>query len=167
MKPQILVAINNQDRLSQLMPHIENIAQPGMKVVFLIRCSTQPAVTASAPRSVELNPNEARIAGRVEEANSTPEWQSHFMAAQRLITEHKVFLALEALLGREIEITVDVYTGSFRKAVKRYMRAGNVYLIMRRAGWGFATKQFFYSLTARFVSLKQPALFVVHPVHAN
>ena len=55
------------------------------------------------------------------------------MEEQRLSAEHKVFLALEALLKRGIEITVDVYTGSLRRAVKSYTCKGDVHLIVMRA----------------------------------
>ena len=44
MARQILVALKSEDRLSQMIPYIEKIAQPGMRVVFLIRFSTQPAL---------------------------------------------------------------------------------------------------------------------------
>ena len=36
MASQILVALKSEDRLSQMIPYIEEIAQPGMKIVFLI-----------------------------------------------------------------------------------------------------------------------------------
>ena len=54
MAPQILVALKSEDRLSQMIPYIEKIAQPGMKVVFLIRFSPQTASKASRHNSIEL-----------------------------------------------------------------------------------------------------------------
>ncbi len=151
MKPQILIAINSQDRLRYLMPHIERIAQPGMKIVFLMHCRP------------EWRPANSQTAGNVDWAGR----HSEFIAAQRLLTEQKVFRALQDLLHREIEISVDVYTGSLRKVIAKYTLAGNVHLIMRRAGWQIATLHVFRKLMARFVYLKQPALFPVHLVHAN
>jgi hypothetical protein len=164
MKSQILVGMNSRDRLSGMMPHIEKVTQPGMKVVFLIRCAPRQTVTESVPQLPELNATDT-LGRRLEEVGSRPDWQSRL--DQRLVTEHKVFLALEALRNRGVEITVDVYTGSFRKVVKDYTRAGNVHLIIRRAGWGFPIKRRFCSLMAGLVSLKQPTLFPIHLSHAN
>lgn len=48
MAPQILVALRSEDRLSEMVPHIEEIAQPGMKVVFLI--GFRPLAASKTPR---------------------------------------------------------------------------------------------------------------------
>src|SRR5687768_14492892 len=96
MAKEILVALKGRDRLSHMIPYIEKIAQPGMKVVFLMRSCPQPAFAGS------LNDREeALFAGCVDEERSTREPRdSSFMDEQRLIAEHKVFLAQQALLKR-------------------------------------------------------------------
>jgi hypothetical protein len=129
MAREILVALKSEDRLSQMIPYIEKIAQSGMRVVFLLRFSPQPAFTASQHDSIELRSFE----GALEETRFTKEnGCGTSVAEQRLSAEHKVFLALEALRKRGVEITVDVYTGSLRRAMKRYTCKGDVHLIVMR-----------------------------------
>ncbi|HXV82990.1 MAG TPA: hypothetical protein VEG60_24255 [Candidatus Binatia bacterium] len=130
MAQEILVALKSEDRLSQMVPYIEKIAQPGMRVVLLIRFVHQTVFKASRHDSIELE---------------CPEESAHFhgvfaaergtvsLEEQRLSLEHKVFLALEALRKRGIEIAVDVYMGSLRKAVKNHTRKGDVHFIVMRA----------------------------------
>ena len=136
MAQQILVALRNRDRLGQMIPYIETIAQPGMKVVFLTRFHSEASLNESPGNSLTLQRfEERRSVGDLEK-----QWLADGRAAetraieeQKLAAEHKVFLALEALLKRGVETTVDVYTGSLRSAVKRYTRKGNVALIIKRA----------------------------------
>jgi hypothetical protein len=138
MAPQILVALKSEDRLSQMIPYIEKIAQPGMRVVFLIRFSPQLASKASRHDSIESGfLGESRFfEGESEKPRFTErnfrETQSR--EEQRLSAEHKVFLALEALLKRGIEITVDIYTGSLKRVVKNYRCKGNVHFLVKRLG---------------------------------
>ena len=138
MAPQILVALKSEDRLSQMIPYIEKIVQPGMKVVFLIGFRPQAASTAPRYNSLALKYLEdVRFGGELEikpmfageNISETPS-----MEEQRLSAEHKVFLALEALHKRGVEITVDVYAGSLKRVVKDYTRKGNVHFIMKRVG---------------------------------
>ena len=37
MAKQILVPISRNDRVKEMIPYVERVAQPGMKVVFLVR----------------------------------------------------------------------------------------------------------------------------------
>ncbi|HEU4343667.1 MAG TPA: hypothetical protein VFU31_19120 [Candidatus Binatia bacterium] len=149
MAKQILVALKGRDRLSHMIPYIEKIAQPGMQVVFLMRSCPQ-----STFMSALNDREEALFAGCVEEAKSTREPKdSSFMDEQRLIAEHKVFLAQEALLKRGIEVTVDVYTGSLRRVLKSYVRTGNVNMIVTGAGMVLTALQFLSRTLPRFLPL--------------
>jgi hypothetical protein len=144
MGPQILVALKSEDRLSQMIPHVEKIAQPGMKVVFLIRFSPQ-AAPKMPHKSLGLRCLEdPRSEWELEKPRFTGEniRETQSMEEQRLSAEHKVFLALEALLKRGIEITVDIYTGSLKKVMKNYTRKGNVHFLVRRLGKIPAMMQF-------------------------
>ena len=146
MARQILVALKSEDRLGQMIPYFEKIAQPGMKVVFLIRFSPQIASNASRHDSIELEClEESRF---FEGESKKPRFternfrETQSMEEQRLSAEHKVFLALEALLKRGIEITVDIYTGSLKRVVKNYTRKGNVHFLVKRLGKVPAMMQF-------------------------
>jgi hypothetical protein len=144
MATQILVALKSEDRLSQMIPYIEKIARPGMKVVFLIRFIPQPASQSSRHDWMEY-PEQSRFFEEESKKSRSPGASirgTRSIEEQTLAAEHKVFLTLEALLRRGIEITVDIYTGSLRRAVKSYTRKGNVHFIMKRLGKVAAIVQF-------------------------
>lgn len=172
MALQILVALKSEDRLSQMIPYIEKVAQPGMKVIFLIRFSPQTASDASRNNSIELKCLEESRFFEGEFAKPTFTQrnlrETESMEKQRLSAEHKVFLALEALVKRGIEITVDVYTGSLRRAVKSYTCKGDVHLIVMRARRELVM-DFLHKAFPVFGWFKQPTfspILVLHPTHA-
>jgi hypothetical protein len=172
MASQILVALKSHDRLSQMIPCIEEIAEPGMKVVFLIRFCPQTASKASCHNGLASECFEdVRFVGDLEEprfagANLRG---AKAMEEQRLSAEHKVFLALEALIKRGIEIIVDVYTGSLRSAMKSYASKGDVHLIVMQARRGLMMVHFLSKAFAVFGFFKRPTfspVLVLHPTHA-
>lgn len=137
MAQQILVALKSEDRLSQMIPCIEKIAKPGMRVVLLIRFIPQPVSKRSRHDSIELGcPEESAYFDRALEK---PRLTKGFIKGpqsieeQRLFVEQKVLLALEALRKRGIEFTVDIYSGSLRRTVRSYTSKGDVHLIVTRA----------------------------------
>jgi len=172
MASQILVALKSQDRLSQMIPCIEKIAEPGMKVVFLIRFCPQTAFKASYYNGLASERLEdVRFVGDLEELRFAG---ANFRGAkameeQRLSAEHKVFLALEALVKRGVGIVVDVYTGSLRRAMKSYASIGDVHLIVMRARRGLMMAHFLYKAFAVFGFFKRPtfsSVLVLRPTHA-
>jgi hypothetical protein len=137
MKKQILVALKNQDRLDQMVPYIEEIAQPGMEVIFLIRFAPSGSLKGPWNKSLALDsPEEVEFAGDLQPSRLTNRKTGDVgsVEKQRLLAEQKVFLALEALLKKNVKIGVDVYTGSLSRVVNGYTRKGNVHFIMKRAG---------------------------------
>lgn len=160
MAPQILVALKSEDRLSQMMPYIEKIVQPGMKVVFLIGFRPQAASKAPRYNSLALKYLEdVRFVGELEKPIFAGEniSETPSMEEQRLSAEHKVFLALEALHKRGVEIAVDVYAGSLKRIVKDYTRKGNVHFIIKRVGKVRAMMQFVRTAFPIFGAFKQPS----------
>lgn len=167
MAQEILVALKSEDRLSQMVPYIERIAQPGMRVVLLIRFVQQSASKASRHDSIELEcPEESAHFHGVFAAEHIGGTQS--MEEQRLSVEHKVFLALEALRKKGIEIVVEVYTGSLRRALKSFTRKGDVHLVVMRARRepmvGFFNKAL--PLFGLFKHSTFAPVLVLHPTHA-
>jgi hypothetical protein len=155
-----------------MVPYIEKIAQPGMRVVFLIRFSPPTVSKASRHDSMESQyPEEsAFFDGKLAKPQFTREnvRGTQSMEEQRRSAEHKVFLALEALLKRGIEITVDVYTGCLRRAVKSYTCKGDVHLIVMRAK-SELVMNFLHKAFAIFGLVKQPTfspILVLHPTAA-
>jgi hypothetical protein len=173
MARQILVALKSEDRLSQMVPYIEKIAKPGMRVVLLVRFISQPASQPSwqDSRELECPEDSPYFEGELEKPRRTKQhiWRTHSSTEeQRLSAEHKVLLALEALRKRGIEITVDIYIGSLRRRVKSYTSRGDVHLIMMRPRWELMMDSFHKAFPVFGLS-KQPTfspILVLHPSHA-
>lgn len=170
MAAQILVALKSHDRLSRMVPYIEEVAKPGMKVVLLIPRGREAAVKASHYKSsMTTGFDEEPSVQQLEDAMGTTFniTGAQMFEQQILRAEHKAFLALERLLKKGIEITVDVYTGSLRRAVKSYTVKGNVHLIMKRAGRALMMMQFFCRAVPNFVLLKRPSFSSIRMLRPN
>jgi hypothetical protein len=171
MAAQILVALKGEDRLSQMIPYIEKIAQPGMRVVLLIRFIPQPVSKPSGHDSIELEcPEEPGFfEGEPKKSRFMKEniRGTQSIEEQKLSAEHKVFLALEALLKRGIEIAVDVYTGSLRGAVKSYARKGGGHLIVMRARRELMMMDFFHKAFPVFGLVKHRPFSPILVLHAT
>lgn len=164
MAQEILVALKSEDRLSQMIPYIEKIAKPGMRVILLIRFIPQSASKTSRPEE------SGYLEGKLEKPKFTREnvWGRHSIEKQRLSAEHKVFLALEALRERGIEIIVDIYTGSLRRAMKSYTSKGDVHSIVMRAK-GELMMDLLRKVFSVFGLNKQPTfspILILHSSHA-
>ena len=130
MAGKILVSLKKNDRLEEIIPYIEKIAQPGMKVVFLLRYPVTGDFLWLGDHWVTTeSPREALLAGRrVMEKYS---WD-----VQRGLAEQRVLVARKALRRKEIEVAVELYTDSLGRVVRDYTATGDVHLIMMRAGSG-------------------------------
>ncbi len=130
MAGKILVALKRNDRLEEIIPYIEKIAQPGMKVVFLLRYPVAGDFLWLGDHCVTTeSPREAMLAGRRI-------MQRYSWEVQRALAEQKVLIAREALRRKEIEVAVEIYTDSLRRVVRHYTATGDVHLIMMGAGSG-------------------------------
>lgn len=130
MAGKILVALKRNDRLEEIIPYIEKIAQPGMKVVFLLRYPVSGDFLWLADHYVTTeSPTKAMLAGqRIMERYS---WN-----AQKGLAEQRVSVARESLCKKGIKVAVDLYTDSLRRVVRDYTAHGDVHLIMMGAGNG-------------------------------
>jgi len=161
MGGQILVALNGDDRLEQINPYIEKVAQPGMRVVYLIRYSVSGGLkTVPNWWTSEDFLEEPSLAQRkILERDSLVDDQVR-------LTQLKVFLAQEALRKKGVEIVADVYTGRLKKVVERYMRRGDVKFILSRARGVLRNRGLLQRALSLFGLFKRPTLspmLVVHP----
>jgi hypothetical protein len=130
MAGKILVALKSNDRLEEIIPYIEKIAQPGMSVVFLLRYPVTGDFLSLGDHWVTTeSPREAMLAGRRI-------MQRYSWDVQRGLAEQRITVAREALRGKGIQVAVDVYTDSLRRVVRHYTATGDVHLIMMGAGSG-------------------------------
>ena len=121
MNKKILVPLGQYDRSEEMIPYIENVARPGMKVVFLVRYP----VDGIRWQKEEFG---MRAALEAKELVNYYSWDGNLEKAKTRIAP-----ACQALRVKGIEAAVDVYAGSLKKAVRSHTFNGDVHLIMTRA----------------------------------
>ena len=161
MEDQILVPLKRHDHIEEILPYLEKIAHPGMRVVFLIPYPVEPWLWWRDHLVTMESPTEAMRAGRqIMERYS---WD-----VQRGLAEQKVSPARKVLHKAEVEIAVDVYTGSVRKVMASYTCRGDVHLIMMRAGRGLRVMNFLRERILPFRTFPRPGfspVLLFHPDH--
>ncbi len=161
MAKQILVPISRNDRVKEMIPYVERVAHPGMKVVFLLRYPVDGfdgyirAGMATGETGIP-NPEKVRKIG-----------ERYSMDSQQQMARQKVFPACDALQKKGAEVTVAVYTGSLKDAVKSYTAKGDVHLILQRAGIGHLVSRFFNDTISVLRSVKRPSSSPTLSIVAN
>ncbi|MBI2090471.1 MAG: hypothetical protein HYT78_17305 [Deltaproteobacteria bacterium] len=126
MAGEIVVALKSQDRLGHIIPYIEEIAQPGMRVVFLVPDRIngfQYLLDHKGMMETGLHIALA-IKKKVER---------HAAENRKDSVKRKVFLACEELCKRGVKISIDFYTGSLTRALQGYPLGGDAHLFMMPA----------------------------------
>jgi hypothetical protein len=145
MNKKILVPLRQNDRSEEMIPYIENVARPGMQVVFLMRYPVDGFIWAKEEYGM-------RAAVKANELVNYYSWEANLEKAQ-----NQVAPACEALRVKGVEAAVDVYAGSLKKAVRSHTRNGDVHLIMTRAGIGDWFARLFDGTSAVFKWFKRPS----------
>lgn len=144
MNKKILVPLGQYDRSEEMIPYIENVARPGMKVVFLVRYPVDGFAWAKEEYGM-------RAALEAKKLVNHYSWEGNLEKAKKQVAP-----ACEALRVRGIEADTDVYAGSLKKAVRSHMLSGDVHLIMTRAGIGDWIARLFDGTTSIFKWFKRP-----------
>jgi hypothetical protein len=145
MNKKILVPLGQYNRSEEMIPYIEKVAQPGMRVVFLVRYPVGGFIRAKEEYGV-------RAALKAKERVNYYSWEGNLENAKKQVAP-----ACEALRAKGIETAVDVYAGSLKKAVRSHTLNGDVHLIMTRAGIGDWIAQFFDGTNSVFKWFKRPS----------
>jgi hypothetical protein len=153
MSKKILVSLGHYDRTEEVVPYVEKIAQPGIKVVFLLRYPVAGFIWPREERNSEGPSEQKRLADHYS-------WEENLLRAQK-----KVSPAFEVLQRKGAEVAVDLYTGSLRKAISNHAPEGDVHLIMARAGIRHWVKSFFDGTNSVFKLFKRPAVSSVLLIH--
>jgi hypothetical protein len=144
MNKKILVPLGRYDRSEEMIPCIEDVARPRMKVVFLVRYPVDGFVWAKEEYGM-------RAALKAKDLVNYYSWAGNLENAQKQVAP-----ACEALRAKGIEGTVDVYAGSLKKAVRSHMLNGDVHLIMTRTGIGEWIGGLFDGIPSVFKWFKRP-----------
>jgi len=132
MPGKILVLLRNE-RVEEMVSYLHKIAQPGMKVVFLIPYPVEPWLWLRDHWVETESSREALLAGRkIMERYS---WER-----QQALAEQKILPAREALVNRGVEVSVDLFTGGLRNVLRDYKPDGEVQWIMVGEGNGIRVK---------------------------
>lgn len=127
MAEQILVPMRRHDRIEEIIPYLEKVANPGMRVVFLFPYPVNSWLYLRDHWITTESPREAMLAGKKI-------MDRHSWEVQRGLAERKVFLASEFLQKKGVELAVDIYTGNLKRVIGDCASNQDVRLIMRRAG---------------------------------
>lgn len=145
MNKKILVPLGQYDRSEEMIPYIENVARPGMKVVFLVCYPVDGFLWAKEEYGM-------RAALKAKELVNYYSWEGNLENAQKQVAP-----TCEALRAKGIEGAVDVYAGGLKKAVRSHMLNGDVHLIMTRAGIGDWITRLFDGTSSVFKWFKRPS----------
>lgn len=124
MNRKILVPLGQNDRSEEMIAYIENVARPGMKVIFLVRYPVDGFIWGKEESGMKAVLEAKKLVTHYS-------WEANLQRAQG-----KVASACTALCPKGVELAVDVYAGSLKNAVSSHMLNGDVHLIMTRAGMG-------------------------------
>jgi hypothetical protein len=124
MNKKILVPLGQYDRSEEMIPYVEKVARPGMKVVFLVRYPVDGFIWAKEEYGIGA-------ALKAKELLKYYSWEGNLEKAQMQAAP-----ACEALRAKSIQAAVEVYAGSLNKAIRGHTLNGDVHLIMTRAGIG-------------------------------
>lgn len=122
MAKQVLVPMKRNHRVEDFIPYVEDVARPGMKVVFMV-----PYPVDGLRWSNEEFGRKAIAEGR--RLASYYAWDTNVKKATERISP-----ALEILPSKGIEVSVELYAGNLRGAIAGCTAKGDVHLIVTRAG---------------------------------
>jgi hypothetical protein len=154
MSNEILVAMKPQERIEDIIPCLEGVAQAGTKITFLLR---YPVDGFTCPR--ETFGRDAALA-ETQRLATHYSWEENEKRAKTIVSP-----AFEVLRRKGAEVTVRVYQGNLRRAIKSHVPEGSVKLVMTRAGIGQWIASFFNRTGSAFKLFKRPGFSCVLLIH--
>jgi hypothetical protein len=149
MEGEILVLLSRRDRIEGMLPSIEKIAQPGMRVVFLI------------PYPVELWPwfrdhwitTESR---RTAIAAGRKIMREYSWEVQKSLAEQKISPAREVLHKKQVEVSVNICMSSMRKTIENHSVDREGRLVFLQAGSHYPPINLMRRILSLFGPFKRP-----------
>jgi hypothetical protein len=121
---QIIVPLRGSDRIEQFLPYIEQVAQPGMKIVFLVHFDVS--------RFKELTDQLLAIHTGIQPAFLPAQSEDGIVEDARRSVQYRVLSACETFRKKGITVDVNIYAGPLRRVVNDYLKKEDVYLVMMR-----------------------------------
>ncbi len=159
MSGQILVPLKKDEPIEEIIPYLEEITRPGIRVVFLIHFPADGFTWLRDQLAVMQTETQAIFGNR--DLASRYSWEG-----QRRFAERKVLPARKALEERGVEVAVELHTDSLKRVMRRYTTHGDVHLIVMRAGnrlrggRSINGKPSFFGFSKRY---RHPSVLVLRP----
>ena len=160
MAKQILVCLRRSDRIEQILPYVEQIAQPGMKVVFLVHCGLsgfRELLDQLLAINVDNHP------AQLPRKNNRNIWEDRKQSVRE-----KVLAACAGLASRGIGIGVNVYAGRLGRVVQGYIAKEDIRLILMCPHGGDRLRSLLRKI-GPLAPLFKPPIFspvlLLHPKH--
>jgi hypothetical protein len=157
---QIIVPLRGSDRIEQFLPYIEQVAQRGMKVVFLVHFGVS--------RFKELTDSLLAIHTAIEPAFLPGQSEEAVVEDARRSAQQRVLSACETLRQKGVTVGVRIYSGRLRRVVKDYLEQEDVYLVMMRPNLD-RVAAYLCKIASVFRSFKPapvPPVLLLHPSNA-
>jgi hypothetical protein len=123
MAEKILVALRKNDLAEEVLPYVQQLARPGMKVVFII--------PDQADGFEYLLRHKGTMETGLHSAFAARENAKRYIAeSRRNSATQKIFPASKELRKQGVELAADFYSGSLASALKSYYSSGNAHLTM-------------------------------------
>lgn len=126
MEKKIVALLRRQDKVEDMLPYLEDLARPGVKVVFLVPYPVEPSFYLRDYWITTESRTKAMSAAK--DLVACYSWEM-----QRGLAEKRVSAALERLQDLGADVSVDLWVGSLKTLTESYLPAGQVSLIMRFA----------------------------------
>jgi hypothetical protein len=156
MTDSILVALDETQRIHRFMAHLKLSAQPGDKIIFLIRTATSTwgDVETHLPMVETGNINSREYRGSAWRFNVDQEKQK---------AERNLECVCEALRRKGINAEVKMYAGGFSKAVRECTKAGATRLVVMPGNYASIQVVKAYLAALRLLSHHIPAVALLPP----
>ncbi len=154
MKNLILVQMKQNDRAEDLLPYVEEVARPGMKVVFLLPYPVDGFRYSTEEFGLKAIEEGKRLVNYYN-------WDANLKKAEDRITP-----AAKALSAKGIEVVADIHAGRMTNAVRHYAAEGDVHLIVTRASVAQRFAGLFGGGNSLFGLFKRPSfspVLLIHP----
>ena len=159
---KILVPLRKSDWIELFLPYVEQISQPGMRVVFLVQLgqsafrelTSQLLAMHTGIRSTCL-PEKICEKDAVENKGQSAEQQLH--------------AACQSLRERGVKLEIHYYGGPLQSVVQQYLQTENVQLVMMRPSSNWIT-DLFCTIAAVLRFLKPPVVppvLLFHPTNIS
>ena len=151
MNKKILVPLGENDQIETMIPYVEKVARPGMKVIFLVRYPVGGFIWAKEEFGM-------RAALEAKKLVTYYSWEENLRRAG-----NRISYASEVLSRKGVEVSVDVYAGGLNKAMRTHSLNGDVDLIVKPVGLAQRIAMFLNVAVARW--FKRPSFSAVQLIH--